>query len=325
MINTIFFFMSLFTVKTIILEYFFNNYLLYLYHPFELAILSLQSVNNYSNKTYEQSYLRWTFIGWIDYNYESNVINNIDNKFISSIDDNSYSIIISWFGSFILYQFYYILKEKIQKKKLNKWSLINYNIKYFLINYTFLYLWNLNTLLELNDISFITIFFNFLIFNLTAFWLPGIIFNYIYGEKLYLFRVKFNFLIEYINPKYKYFIIILFFLKALNGIYIILVKYENVYSKYILLINLVIFSILLNFINIFIKLQVKRLFLIQNLLSLIIIILSILEIYYFDNIILFILQMSFIFLNLCYIAFSYKKAKQLNIQYIEDAYELDNL
>ena len=73
---------------------------------------------------------------------------------------------------------------------------MNYNIKYFLINYTFLYLWNLNTLLELNNITFITIFLNFLIFNLTAFWLPGIIFNYIYGEKLYLFRVKFKFLIE---------------------------------------------------------------------------------------------------------------------------------
>jgi hypothetical protein len=303
--------MFLFTLKSTILESVFNNYFLYLYHSFELSILSLQSVYDYNNKIYEQTYLRWVFIGWIDYYYESNIVSNVDNLFTSSININSYSLIISWFSSFIIYQFYYILKEKINKRKLNKWSLFNYNIKYFLINYTFLYLWNLNTLLELNNINFITIFLNFLIFNLTAFWLPGLIFNYIYGEQLYLYRIKFKLLIEYINPKYKYFIIILLFLKALNGVFIVLVKYKSIYSKYILLLNLLIYSILLYYIKIFEKFKIRKLILYQNILSLIIIILSIFELYYFDNLVIFILQMLFIFINICYHIYSYILIKNI--------------
>ena len=314
--------MFLFTLKSTVLESVFNNYFLYLYHPFELSILALQSVYEYNNKIYEQAYLRWIFIGWIDYYYESNVVNNIDSLFTSSINMNSYSLIISWFSSFIIYQFYYILKEKINKRPLNKWSLMSYNIKYFLINYTFLYLWNLNTLLELNNITFITIFLNFLIFNLITFWLPGIIFNYIYGEKLYLFRVKFKFLIEHINPKYKYFIIILLFLKALNGIFIVLVKYDNTFAKYMLLINLVIYSLLLYYVKVFEKYKIRKLILCQNLISLIIIILSIFELYYFDNFVIFILQMMMIVLNLCFFIFFYKQIKKIVNLLTQETYEM---
>lgn len=271
-----------------------------MYHSFELAILSLNSIVNYNNKQYEHSYLRWIFIGWIDYSYESNVISKVDNLFSSSINVNSYTIIISWLCSYILYNIYYVIKEKIKKRKLNKWELFGHNIKYFLINYTFLYLWNFNILLELENIHFIILFCNFIIFNVIAFWMPGIIFNYIYGERLYLYRVKFKFLIDQINPRYKYFIIILLFLKALNGIYIVLYKYENIYSKYILLINLVIFSIIIYFVKIFENIRMKRFLFFQNCISLFIIILSILEIYYFDNLTLFIFQILTIFCNIIY-------------------------
>ena len=157
--------------------------------------------------------------------------------------------------------------------------------------------------------------------------LPGIIFNYIYGEKLYLFRVKFKFLIEHINPKYKYFIILLLFLKALNGIFIVLVKYDNKFAKYILLINLVIYSLLLYYIKIFEKYKIRKLILYQNIISLIIIILSIFELYYFDNLIIFILQILFIFINICYYIYCYrfiKKNMYKNSTLIE-TYELSEI
>lgn len=300
MYGAIIFLTFLFSFKSILFENLFNNYFLFMYHSFELAILSLQSTISYNNKIYEQTYLRWLFIGWIDYDYESNIIEKIDNFFTSSISVNSYTIIISWLCSYVLYQIYYIIKERIKKNRLDKWSFLSYNIKYFIINYSFLYLWNLNILLELININFIILFCNFLIFNIITFWMPGIIFNYIYGERMYLYRDKFKFLIDQYNPKYKYFTIFLLFLKALNGIYIVLYKYREDYAKYILLINLWVYSIICYYVKIFQLNKIKIFLLLQNILSLFIIFFSIMDIYFYDNIVLFIFQILLVFINIVY-------------------------
>lgn len=91
-----------------------------------------------------------------------------------------------------------------------------------MINYMMLYLWNLNSLLSIKSLPFVVLFFNFVIFNLTTFWTPGIIFNFIYGEYLYVYRTRYNFLIEHFHPKHKYQNIVLMILKSLNGIFITL-------------------------------------------------------------------------------------------------------
>ena len=236
---------SLFTIlflsKSIILNEFYSNHLIFSIFPLELAALSL-----YNSKLSITSYTRWALIGWLGLENEHKVLNDIE-----EIEENDYVIIFSWFISYILFQLYYVINEYcINKRELNKWTLYSYNLKYYMINYVSLYMWNFNKLINMEDSSFWFVLIHLLILNTIAFWYPGILFNFIYGEKMYIYRIKFKFLIDDFHLKYKYSMLVLLFLKIITGIYIILFNYWIVASRYSLLIILCLFTLLCYFNNI---------------------------------------------------------------------------
>ena len=113
---------------------------------------------------------------------------------------------------------------------------ILYQLKFLIINYLSLFLWSFNILLNYDNINFfILILINVYIFNFISFWFQGILFYYIYGDKMYIYRKKYNFLILNYNPKFKYFTLILQSLKSLTFIYMIIYNYYKNQSNYILL------------------------------------------------------------------------------------------
>lgn len=304
-ITTISFF---FLVKSIIFESFYSNYILFLLYPIELASLSL--INESSQ---ESTFVRWIVSGWLGLDYEYNVLNQ----------SNQYIIFIAWILSALMYQLYYIVKEKIKKNELSKWSFYSYNIKYCITNYLTLYLWNLNSLLNINNLQFSILFFNNIMFNMIMFWFPGILFNYIYGEYLYIYRIKYDFLLQDFNPKYKYFNIVLLLLKSLNGIFITLYRYQQNYAKYALLVNLSIYYYIIIRFNIFIK-DIKYYISLIILLSYFIIALSIVENYNESyHIVFFIFELIMIIISFIIILFHYFKNRKIIIR--TNDIELNNI
>ena len=91
---------SLFLIKSIILNEFYNNHLIFSLFPFEIAVISLYNPELSSHVT---AYVRWIFIGWLGLDNESDALNDIMN-----IDENEYIIICCWLIAFSLYQLYYI-------------------------------------------------------------------------------------------------------------------------------------------------------------------------------------------------------------------------
>lgn len=297
---------SLFLIKSIILNEFYNNHLIFSLFPFEIAVISLYNPELSSHVT---AYVRWIFIGWLGLDNESDALNDIMN-----INENEYIIICCWLIAFSLYQLYYIVREKyINHNSLHKWSLYSYNLKFAMINYISLYLWNLNTLVHVKDSKFWFILINLLLFNAITFWFPGILFNFIYGEKMYLYRIKYEFLIDGFHLKYKFFSIILLALKAFMGLYILFFNFWIAGSKYFLLFVLGLYSLICYKINIFKRQELKYDILYQSGISVLIILLSIIEYYYPDNIEFIIFK---IILFACYLSvmtyFVYRENKRKN-------------
>ena len=277
MIKIFLIFSFIFFIKSTFLTLFYTNYLTFLLYPLEIAGLSLYNKNLNNDLTFNDkhnTYLRWFIINWIGYDDDYELLNNFEKEKISNI-----IIFLSWILAFILYQLFYLIYIKIKKQHINKVSFLIHNLKYLLTNYMSLYLWNLNTLLNLNYIYFWYGFISVLILNFILFWFPGIIFNFIYGEKLYLYREKYNFLLDNFNLKYKYSVIILLFLKFLVGIYVFLFKYWNIGSKFILFNILLFYNLIIYYNNIFIG-KIKKPIYYLSLISSIIILLSILEDYF---------------------------------------------
>lgn len=215
----ILFFTSLFLTKSILFNHYYTNYLYLFVYPLELSVLSL-----FNPKNDLTSYIRWILLGWTDLEYKDNDINFKETNLLNKIQDNEnpYSMIICWILTVFFYQIYYIINEKyVNNNNINKWSFYSYNLKFCMINYLSLYLWNLNILMNSSKNGFWMVLINLFIFNAITFWFTGYLFNFIYGEKLYMYRVKFSFLIENINPAYKYFSIIMIGMKALTGLYIL--------------------------------------------------------------------------------------------------------
>ena len=282
---------GLFLVKSILLNEFYSNNLIFSMFPLELAAVSLYNDELSSHIT---AYTRWILIGWLGLNNEHTVLNDI-----MSIDENEYIIICCWMIAFTFYQIYYIIREKyIKHNKLSKWSFYAYNLKFSMINYVSLYLWNLNTLVHVEDSKFWFILINLLIFNAITFWFPGILFNFIYGDKMYLYRIKYSFLIDEFNLKYKYFTIILLALKAISGLYIIFYNFWEDGSKYLLWLVLGSYLLICYKINIFKRKGFTREILYEGCISFLIIFLSTIEYYYPDNIEFIIFK---IILFACYI------------------------
>lgn len=81
----------------------FSNHLLYLLYPIELASIAI--INEQKSYT---TFLRWIFTGWFGFEYDT--LNYIDND-----TDESYTLLLSWFISFIIYQIFYLIVEGFRK------------------------------------------------------------------------------------------------------------------------------------------------------------------------------------------------------------------
>lgn len=315
MLETILFFSIIFSLKSILCKLNFSNHLLYLLYPIELASIAI--INEQKSYT---TFLRWIVTGWFGFEYEYDTLKYIDNDTVES-----YTLLLSWFISFIIYQIFYLIIEGF-RKNISKISFNSYNLKYLMINYMMLYLWNLNSLLSLESLPFLVLFLNFVIFNLTIFWTPGIIFNFIYGEYLYVYRTRYSFLIEHFHPKHKYQNIVLMILKSFNGVFITLYKYKTLYAKYVILINLILYSFMVLYCNIFMR-NIKKYLLIVLCLSFTSIIVSIIETYYKDTDIFFILELIIFTTSIVSLAiglFKLKRAPNIIEEYEMNSIESTN-
>jgi hypothetical protein len=279
-------FSFIFFFKSIIIKKFYTNYMMCLLFPLEIAGISLITPNynkdNISNIYKLNTYLRWTLVNWFGTDEDYNLLESFD-------ETNNLIIILSWVLAYFVYQISYLIYNIIIKKKITKVMLLKHNLKYLLINYTSLYLWSLVILLDLKDINFWYVFINILIFNFIVFWFPGVIFNFIYGDKLYYYREHYSFLLEDYNLKYKYFTIILLSLKFLTGIFIILFKYWERGSKMFLFNILLLYNLIIYYNNIF-RGKVKFPIYLLSILSSIILVLSIISDYYYNNLFIIILK-----------------------------------
>lgn len=221
-------FSLLFIIKTILLTSYYDNNSIYLF-PFELSSLVLSSKNIlWSN------YFTWIFLGWIGLPNELKYLNNLD-------DYNWYYIIISWLVCLIFYQIYYFIKYK---NNINKWTFYIHNLKFFIVNYFPLYIWSLNRIINNSNI-FIFAFINLLIFNAITFCLPSLIIYLLYGNKIVTYRKKFPFLINNYKKKYKWYILFEFFVKNITGTFLSFFYYWKIGNNYSLIfINL--FYMLMN-------------------------------------------------------------------------------
>lgn len=298
------------SLKSILLSEFYNNFLIHSFYPLELSLLSFTN-------SFEDIILKWIFIGWFKLNIEIEYINNIQHY-------EDYIILISWAMTFVIYNIYIILKYR---KKITKYIYISYMLKYLIINYFSIFLWSFNLLVNYDSINyFILILINVYVFNFITFWFPGILFNYIYGEKMYIYRKKYDFIIDNYNKKSKYFTLILQGIKSLSFIYIILYNYYSSNAYYFLIgLNLMNILIFIFSKEIFNSYKINIYLIILNCFSTLLIILSIVEHLYEY---LFIVKYSLLFINFClFIYFNYKFKKinnnennqhnELSLNYIE--------
>ena len=154
--------------KSIILSEFYSNFLMFSLYPLELALLSF-------NNSFSDIILKWIVNGWFRQENEIEYINNIQQY-------NDYVILISWIITNIIFNIYILCKYR---RKLTKHIFSSYQLKFIIINYLSLFLWSFNILLNYDDISiFILIIINVYIFNFITFWFQGILFNFIYGDKM---------------------------------------------------------------------------------------------------------------------------------------------
>tara|TARA_Y100000589_G_C27159165_1_gene632048 strand:- start:1027 stop:1983 length:957 start_codon:yes stop_codon:yes gene_type:complete len=307
MIYIILLFSLINSFKSIILSEFYSNFLIFSIYPLELSLLSF-------NNSFSDIILKWIVNGWFRQENEIEYINNIQ-----QYDDSV--ILISWAVTYAIFILYILCKYR---KKLTRYIFISYQLKFLIINYLSLFLWSFNILLNYDDIEiFVLILINVYIFNFITFWFQGILFNFIYGDKMYLYRKKYNFLINNFNPRYKYFTLIFQSLKSLNFIYMIIYNLYGSDSDYVL--------ITINLINIFIYLHSKIIFIhktlniyliILHLFSLIQIICSILDLYFEYN---FIIKYTIMFFNIIFIIIFNYKSKKIIKKYNQSINELNEL
>ena len=269
MIYIILLFTFIFSLKSILLSEYYTNLLQYFYFPIELSLLSFDINSKFI--TYN-SITKWLLFGFTKSKNDIKLINKIEKY-------NDYSIIISIVLSIIIHLLYFVIKYR---KELDKYKIIEYLLKYLLINYLPLYILNLNDIINYENTHYLLpLILNVFLFNFIAFWFPGILFKYIYGDEIYIYRNKYKFLIEYYHPKYKYFTILLLGFKSLSLVFILLYNKYNILSNYsLILLNLllIIFQIVINDLFNISKLLKKNIFII--ILSILAIILNIIESYY---------------------------------------------
>lgn len=313
MIFILLFFSSIFTIKSILLSEYYNNFLLLTLYSIELSVLSF-------NTNIYDIFIRWIFIGFFRHKNEIDRVKIFNYK---DLNFNENSIIISWVISYILFNIYVYIKNR---KAINKFILIKYNLKYCLINYTGLSIWSLNILINYKDFSsgyFFVLLFSLYMYNFITFWFPGLIFNYIYGEKLYKYRVKYSFLIDYYLLEYKYITLILQIFKSMNFIYCLLYNY-NLNSNYYLIVPNILLIIFYKKVTFFKRPKLNNYLIILHLFSLFIIFINIIE--YLNYYIIFI---KYVFLLIQLIFFIYSninfKIKFIQNDIIINIIEMDTI
>lgn len=289
------------SLKSIFLSEFYNNYLMFSIYPLELALLSF-------NNSLSDIIIKWIVNGLFNQDNEIEYIDRIENY-------KEYGNLISWILTYVLFNCYILCKYR---RNLNRYIFISYQLKFLIINFISLFLWSFNILFNYEDISiFVLVIFNVYIFNFITFWFQGIIFNFIFGEKMYIYRKKYDFLIKYYNPKYKYFTLILQSLKSLTFIYMIIYNLYEDYSDYVLII-LNTFSILIYLIskNIYINNKLNYYLIILHLISILLIVCSILDKYFEYN---YIIKYCILVVNIILVVyFNYNKIKRINGEVINN-------
>jgi len=226
MIKTIGIFSSIFLIRSLLITASFKYSLIYLF-PLEIISLSLLSSPNLLNST-----LNWILLGWIGLPTELDDLNDVD-------DYKWTSILISWICSYILYILYYLCKEC---NLWTKWSFRSYSLKFVIINYLPLYLWNLNRLFNQEN-SFYSELISLFIFCLITFVFPSLLFNLIYGDKLTLYRRKFPYLVQYYKAPYKWYLLYQILIKDITGTFITFYYYWSIGNNYSVITILILYFI----------------------------------------------------------------------------------
>ena len=322
MLKIFFIFGLLGFLKSTLISYFYDNYLMFLLFPLEVSGLSLLNTNlTVTDSKYldYNNYLQWIIINWIGSENDYKILNEIESE-----SYNNYIIILSWVLSYILYQVYYLVKQRLKNEKIDKISWANHNLKYLFINYFSLFLWNLISLLNLNKTLFWISLVNLILFNFITFWFPGLIFNFLYGEHLFYFRTNYSFILDNYHPKFKYFTIILLGFKFLTGFYILLHKYFKIESKFILYLILFFYNFILRKNKIFLQNYYFNIF-ILSLVSFIFISISIFENYFKNYKIIFVIKIFILFLYLILFYYFLEKHFKKNYKKIEVDIQMNNI
>ena len=224
---------------------------------------------------------------------------------------------ISWIISYVVYNIFYLIKYKKNIKKL-----IEYNLKYFVNNYIGLYIWNLNQLFNINRLNFIQSFINLNLLCIISFCMISFLIyitnnevkNDIYNHPFITILYKKN------NHRYLLFNLLT---KSLIGIFIAFYYLWNIGNNYSLII-ICLLKILYDKINSPYKNCFhNKINQILNFNSLLIIIISELEILLNSNVYIFYIK-SFFYLVLLIniIIFIIKKPKlsnqPINLNYFYD-------
>ena len=111
MLKIFFIFGLLGFLKSTLISYFYDNYLMFLLFPLEVSGLSLLNTNlTVTDSKYldYNNYLQWIILNWIGSENDYKILNEIESE-----SYNNYIIILSWLLSYVLYQVYYLVKQRL--------------------------------------------------------------------------------------------------------------------------------------------------------------------------------------------------------------------
>jgi hypothetical protein len=163
-------------------------------------------------------------LGWVGLPDELQFLSNDYFEF------NPWAPTISWSIIFGLYNIYNLIKNKFDRYKF-----IDINLKFMMINYLPISLWNLHRVIDIGSDSFWPLFSNLMFFTIMAFGLLSLIFYFTYGSHLKFYREKFYYLISDYHPKYKWFNLFSFIFKLLMVSFILYHHYFKNSDYYIII------------------------------------------------------------------------------------------
>lgn len=232
--NNIIIFTSIFIVKNILLDIFFDYSQISLF-AFELASLAI-----FNKEFIWTNFIKWIFVGFLGFNSEFKLLTYLDNN---TTQFDRFLFFITWLLTFILLQIYYFIKFAI-RPKVEELSLHmkKSNLKFLINNFLPLYLWNLSELINphtftpINTLNFVNKFMHLIFASFMCFIVPSIIFYIVYEQHYYHNRKKYSFLINQFHPANKGYYITLLFFKIVLGLFISFYYYFEDGNNYSLII-----------------------------------------------------------------------------------------